>query len=61
MGQSAASLVFIKDDVPLSAIRVLIKLPSFTIDPLQRPVPPPPSWSRCDALVLLPWPPPWPD
>ena len=45
--------VFSKDDTPLSTIGALIKLPSFTADLSQRPVSPPPSWSRCDALVLI--------
>jgi len=58
--QSAVGSVFIMNDVPQHAIGALIKLPSF-IDLTRRPVPPPTPWSRCDALVLLPRPPPWPD
>ena len=41
MVQSAICSVFIMDDVPQSAIGVLIKLTSF-IAPTRRPVPPPP-------------------
>jgi len=58
MVQSAIGSVFIMDDVPLSAIGALIELSSFTADPSQRPVSPPPPWLRCDALVLLSRPPP---
>jgi len=58
--QSALCSVFIMDGVPQSAIGVLIKLSSF-IDPIRKPVPPSPPWSRCDALVPLSRPPPWPD
>jgi len=34
------SFVFSKDDMPMSVIGVLIELPSFTVDPSQRPAPP---------------------
>ena len=60
MVQSAVNSVFIMDDVPQFAIGVLIKL-SFFIDPTRRPVLPPSPWSRCDALVLVPRSPLWPD
>ena len=52
---------FSRDDEPLSAIGALIDLPSFTVNLSQRLAPPPPSWSRYDVPVLLPWPPPWLD
>ena len=58
--KSAVGSVFIMDDMPQYTIGALIELPSF-IDPTRRPVLPPPPWSRCDALVLLARPPPWPD
>ena len=60
MVQSAICSIFIMDDLPQSAIGALIKLPSF-IDLTRRPVPLPPPWSRCDALVPLSQPPLWPD
>jgi len=60
MMQSAVGSVFIIDDVPLSAIGILLELPSTVTDLLRKPVPPPPPLSRCNGLMLLPRPPPWP-
>ena len=41
MVQSVVGSIFIMDDGPQSAIGALIKLPFF-IDPIRRPIPPPP-------------------
>ena len=57
MLQSAVSSVFIMDDVPQYAIGALIEL-QYCIDLTQKSVPPPPPWSRCDALMLWSRPPP---
>jgi len=40
---------------------ILLELPSMTTCLSRKPVPPPPLWLRCDELVILPRPPPWPD
>ena len=60
MLQSVVGSILIIDDVPQCAIGALIKLSSFIVL-TRRPVPPPPPWSQCDALVLLSRPPPTPN
>jgi len=58
---SGISFVFSRDDVPLSAIDALIELLSFITNPIWRPAPSPPPWSRHNIPVMLPQPPLWPD
>ena len=40
---------------------ILLELSSMATCLSRKPAPPSPPWSRCDALVMLPRLPPWPD
>jgi len=49
------------NDSPLVAAYALFALPSLTAGSLRKPAPPPSLWFQCDSLVLVLWPPPWPN
>ena len=53
--------VFSEAELTCHAVCILLELPSTATCLSRKLVPPPPPWSRCDALVLLARPPPWPD
>jgi len=45
-------------ELPCHVARILFELSSTAVGLSREPVPPPPPWSRCGTLVLLPLPPP---
>jgi len=54
------SSVFSRNDVPMSTICALFKLPSTIVDPSWKHISPPPPWFRSDKRMSIPRPPPWP-
>ena len=61
IGALVCGLVFSGAEFSCYAAHLLLELPVTATNPSRESIPPPPPWLRCDALVPLSRPPPWPD